>query len=58
MTARTTNIRAMRYVTYRDIPHYLAMGWIAPEPAHFSRLNYFGIEMLWLCDCNIPDKRI
>lgn len=57
MSKRTTNIRAMRYVAYRDITHYLDMGWTAPEPARMEHTNAYGIEMLWICDCAIPDKQ-
>ena len=56
LSGATSNVRAMRYVAYRDITTYLAMGWFAPEPATFARLNYYGIEMLWLCDCKSPDQ--
>ena len=57
----STNVKAFRYVYYRDIPDYLDMGWMADIPPDFARLNWYGIVMVWLCECKIPggshDKR-
>jgi hypothetical protein len=55
---RTTNIRAMRYVAYQDIKNYLDMGWIVEEPPIFDRISYYGVTMVWTCDCALPDKRV
>lgn len=51
-----TNIRAMRYVEYQDVPDYLLMGWIAYEPTSFGRLHLYGIVMQWICDCRLPGE--
>jgi hypothetical protein len=51
---RSTNIYAMRLVQYRLIEDYLSMGWIAP-PQRFDHKHHYGISMLWICSCPIPD---
>ena len=48
--------RAFCYVAYGDIPDYLDMGWLALIPATFEHINFYGIEMAWLCDCPVPSK--
>ena len=57
----STNVKAFRYVYYRDIPDYLDMGWMADIPPDFARLNWYRIVMVWLCECKITggshDKR-
>jgi hypothetical protein len=50
-------IRAFRYVAYRDIPAYLALGWLVTEPPAFDRVSYYGVTMLWTCDCEMPDMK-
>ena len=46
--------RAAMYVEYPDIPGYLQMGWIAPEPVECDHYHAYGIVMLWLCACEPP----
>jgi hypothetical protein len=53
----STNIRAFRYVNYRDIPDYLALGWTVEEPPIFDRVSWYGVTMTWTCDCPIRDLR-
>lgn len=57
MSAMPTNIKAFRYVSYRDIPRYLDMGWLVTEPKIFDRLSHYGVTMIWTCDCALPDMK-
>jgi hypothetical protein len=45
------------FVDYDNIPLYLEMGWMAPEPICFDHHHFYGIIMFWLCDCKPPYLR-
>jgi hypothetical protein len=45
---------AAKFVDYPDIPAYLSLGWVAPEPITIDHHYLYGITMLWLCDCPPP----
>jgi hypothetical protein len=48
-------LRTLRYVTYDDIPDYLALGWIVLPRRGWMYHDLFGGVMEWLCDCKLVE---
>lgn len=46
--------RALKFVRYKRIQSHLKRGWIALIPNAPTHHHHYGIEMAWLCDCQIP----
>jgi hypothetical protein len=49
--------RAFYYVLYKDVEKFLKCGWIAYPPNSTDHHHAYGIEVMWICDCEpvVPD---
>ena len=54
---KKTTIRAFHYSLYRDVESFLELGWMVLIPNGTSHHHYYGIEVGWICDCEIVTPR-
>lgn len=47
------DIKAFNYVLYRQIEDFLKVGWIAIPPNSTDHHHHYGIEVMWICECEI-----
>jgi len=46
--------RALKFVPFRKIEDHFKQGWTALTPNVAHHHLYYGIEMAWLCECEVP----
>lgn len=48
------NARALKFVRHDRIQDHLRKGWMPAIPNAPHHHLHYGIEMLWLCECEVP----
>lgn len=48
---------ALKFVSFARIEDHFRCGWMVSFPNGPMRHHIYGIEMCWICDCNIPVPR-
>ena len=46
--------RALKFVSFARIDDHLRLGWMVSIPNGLMHHHHYGIEMKWICDCEIP----
>jgi hypothetical protein len=47
-------MRALKFVRFDAIEDHLRLGWMVAIPNESMHHHHYGIEMKWICDCEIP----
>lgn len=47
-------IRALKFVCFAAVEDHLRLGWMVAIPSVPMHHHHYGIEMKWICDCEIP----
>lgn len=48
------NARALKFVRYDRVEDHLRQGWVASFPNAAMHHHHYGIELAWLCECEVP----
>jgi len=47
-------MRAIKFVRFAAVEDHLRIGWMMAMPNGPMHHHYYGIEMKWICNCEIP----
>ncbi len=50
---RKWTIKAFHYALFKQVEDYLRLGWMVSIPNGTSHHHYYGIELMWICDCHM-----
>lgn len=51
------NARYLKFVRFALVPDHLRLGWMVAIPNAAMHHHYYGIELIFICDCKLPGEK-